>query len=94
MTREEIQNKIVAFLKERNAKKIGVFGSFARREDVAESDIDVLVSFRDGVSLFDLVGMELDLSDLVGKKIDLVEEEGVDRRLKPYVERDLKILYQ
>lgn len=94
MTREEIQKNIVEFLKARNAKKIGLFGSFARNEETEKSDIDVLVSFREGVNFFDLVGMELDLSDLVGKKIDLVEEEGINKRLKPSVERDLQILYQ
>lgn len=94
MTREEIQKNIVEFLKARNAKKIGLFGSFARNEETEKSDIDVLVSFREGVNFFDLVGIELDLSDLVGKKIDLVEEEGINKRLKPSVERDLQILYQ
>lgn len=93
MTREEIQKNIVDFLKNHNATKIGIFGSFARREDTEKSDIDVLVSFKGDISFLDLVGLELDLSDILGKKVDLVIEDGIYPTLKPYVERDLQILY-
>lgn len=94
MSREEIQRSIVDFLKEHNAKKVGIFGSFARGEDTAESDIDILVSFKDDISFLDLVGLELDLSDILGKKVELVMEDGVNPMLKRFIESDLEILYR
>jgi predicted nucleotidyltransferase len=39
------------------AEVIGIFGSYARGEEKAGSDVDVLVNFDDGATLFDLVGL-------------------------------------
>jgi len=43
-----------------------VFGSVARGEDTATSDIDFLVDLDDGVGLFDLIGLERELRELLG----------------------------
>lgn len=47
------------------AEIVGVFGSYARGEARSRSDVDVLVHFLEGASLFDLVG----LADFLEKKI-------------------------
>lgn len=56
----------------RNADKVYVFGSCARKEDTPESDIDILADFNSRASLFDQAGLELDLSELLGCAVDVV----------------------
>ena len=48
-----------------------VFGSVARGEATATSDLDVLVDFDAGRSLFDLAGFEHALEDFLGCKVDV-----------------------
>ena len=49
------------------AEIIGVFGSFVRNEQKQTSDIDLLVRFLEGASLFDFIGLANFLED----KLDL-----------------------
>ena len=57
----------------RGAHSIHVFGSVARREERADSDIDFLVEFEPGRSLTDLSGLQLDLAELLGREVHVVE---------------------
>jgi uncharacterized protein len=62
--------------------KIGIFGSFARREERPESDVDVLVTFQEGKKTFDnFMGTKFYLEDIFGRKVDLV----TDAALKPLI---------
>ncbi len=70
------------------AVNIRVFGSVARGEDTAESDVDLLVDFDHPHSLLERVGLTLDLQDLLGKRVQVVTEPA----LHPYL-RD-RILQQ
>lgn len=94
MNRTEINNTIVSCLSKYNPAKIGVFGSFARNENTKDSDIDILVDFIDPISFLDFVGIEQELSEILGIKVDLVTGRSVDPKLKKYIERDLKIIFE
>lgn len=94
MSNNEIQNIIVEELKKHSASYIGIFGSFARNEMNESSDIDVLVEFKGRISLLDLVGFEIELSEQLGRKVDLVTRGAVYPKLWPYIQKDLKVLYQ
>ena len=86
-----IVKKNNTFLKERfGVKKIGVFGSVARGEAKEKSDVDVLVEFESTKKNFDNF-MELCffLEDLFGKKVDLITTSGLDKYIRPYVEREV-----
>jgi uncharacterized protein len=50
----------------------GVFGSVARGEDRADSDVDLLVTLSTGVGLFDLGRLAGELQELLGARVDLV----------------------
>jgi predicted nucleotidyltransferase len=73
------------------AEIIGIFGSYVRSEQKRGSDLDVLVKFYEGATLFDLVGLALFLEEKLGiKKVDVVpydaiREEIRDRILKEAV---------
>ncbi|HMR50246.1 MAG TPA: nucleotidyltransferase domain-containing protein [Arachnia sp.] len=56
-----------------------VFGSVARGEAGPDSDIDLLVEFLPGASLFDLVAVELELEELLGRSVDVMSVNSVGR---------------
>lgn len=59
---------------------IAVFGSVARREDRADSDVDFLVRFAPDSSLLDLIRLQDELSDLLGIPVDVVSEAALKPR--------------
>lgn len=67
------------------AEVVEIFGSYARGEEKEGSDIDVLVKFGEGASLFDFTGLEFYLEDLFGVPVDVVSE----RDLNPIVKDDM-----
>jgi predicted nucleotidyltransferase len=62
---------------------LGLFGSYVRREQRPESDIDLLVAFDDPPSLLKFIELENYLTDLLGVKVDLVLKDA----LKPMIEK-------
>lgn len=75
-------------------ERIGIFGSFARGENNADSDLDILIQLKERISLLKLVQIEQELSDKLGIPIDLVTENSLKNpRLKRAVERDLIRIY-
>jgi len=77
MQKQEIFKKVVSILKRYGAKKIAIFGSYARDEAKPESDIDILVAFSERKSLLDLVVIEQELSDVLSVKADLLTEKSI-----------------
>ncbi len=55
------------------ARNVRVFGSVARGEARADSDVDFLVELEPGRSLIDLSGLILDLGEALGRVVDVVE---------------------
>lgn len=86
-----IVKKNKTFLKERfGVKKIGVFGSMVRGEANEESDVDVLVEFESTKKSFDnFMELSFFLEDLFAKKVDLITTSGLDKYVRPYVEREV-----
>lgn len=67
---------------------LAVFGSRTRDDASAESDLDLLVTFDPEASLFDLVGLELDLGDRFGIKVDVVTPASIKPRLRERILND------
>jgi predicted nucleotidyltransferase len=76
---------ILRIATKRGASNVRIFGSIARGEADAESDIDLLVDLEPGRSLFDLGGLLMDLQDLLGHKVDVVTEKGLRERIREHV---------
>ena len=66
-------------------EKIGIFGSSARGDMSAESDIDVYVDYDETPSLLDIVDLENYLSDVLKEKVDLVPRECIRPELAKYI---------
>jgi predicted nucleotidyltransferase len=58
---------------------MALFGSVLSEDFGEDSDIDVLVSFKDdaGWGLFDFVDMIDELGGIFGRKVDLVEKDSL-----------------
>ena len=69
---QQLREEIYRIARSHNAEKVYVFGSCARREETPDSDVDFVADFREHTTLFDVVGLELDMSDLLGRPVDVV----------------------
>ncbi|MEM6835546.1 MAG: nucleotidyltransferase family protein [Cyanobacteria bacterium P01_C01_bin.120] len=70
------------------ASNIRVFGSVARGEAHADSDIDLLVDLEPGRSLLDHIGLMQDLADLLGRSVDVVETDTLHEVIRDQVLED------
>jgi predicted nucleotidyltransferase len=60
-------------------RELGVFGSYVRGEQTENSDLDVVVDLGEGIGLFELAGLQQDLSDALGVRVDLVMKGALKR---------------
>ena len=74
------RDEILALAEQHGAYNVRVFGSVARGEARSGSDVDLLVSVRENVSMFDLVGLWLDLQDLLDCDVSLITDDDHPRR--------------
>lgn len=74
------REEILGLARSYGAYNVRVFSSVARGEAKPDSDVDFLVSAEPGVSMFDLVGLWLDLKELVGHEVSLVTDDELPRR--------------
>lgn len=94
-TRELLHEKreeILALAEKHKAYNVRVFGSVVRGEDTAESDVDLLVAFREDASLFDRIRLLNDLEDLLGRKVDVVRDDSVHWFIRNQVLREAEAL--
>ena len=79
----EIKIKINPILKKNGVKRAAIFGSYARGEETKKSDIDILIEYGDDdKSLFDLVGLQIELEEKLKKKVDLGEYSTIRPQIK------------
>ena len=64
------------------ARSVQVFGSAARGQARADSDLDLLVDLAPGGSLLDLIAIEQDATEILGRKVDVVTLDSVSPYLR------------
>jgi predicted nucleotidyltransferase/DNA-binding XRE family transcriptional regulator len=70
---------------QRGAHNVRVFGSVARGEDTASSDVDLLVDLDDEVGLVALAGLTRELTELLGVNVDVVPADTLKRGIRDEV---------
>jgi hypothetical protein len=75
------------------AKALFLFGSVARDEASAKSDVDILVEFDSKRGLFDFIGLKNYLEDLLGCKVDLVTKDALHKALKKKILQEAKYVF-
>jgi len=71
---------------------VRLFGSCARGEDTAESDVDLLVKPGEGAGGFDLGGFLMDVQDLLHRKVDVVTERALHPLIRKRVMQEAQPL--
>ena len=99
MNRDEIISsmifkKISSTLASYGAKRVSVFGSYAKGEANPESDVDVIVEFSGRKSLFDIVGIEQELSEALDIKADLLTEKSISPYLIDRIKKEMVVIYE
>ena len=72
------RDEIYAIARRHKAEKLWVFGSCARREERPDSDVDLLVDFKEGASLFTASKLKSTLGNLLGCDIDVVSSRCIE----------------
>ncbi|NJO03421.1 MAG: hypothetical protein HC880_18610 [Bacteroidia bacterium] len=95
LSREAIIQKIRGYFKENPVEKAWLFGSFAHNEPRYDSDLDILVRFKqpNQLDIFDYITLVQDLEEISGRKVDLVEEGFLLTHVQENVEREKVLIY-
>lgn len=70
-------------------KDLSLFGSVARDEAGPQSDVDVLVTYAEPVTLRAFMGLKTELERRLGMPVDLLTPGAIKSRLRAAIERDL-----
>jgi len=83
---KEIKTKLETLNKEIK----GIFGSYVRGTQKKKSDLDVLVKFYRGATLFDLVGLAIFLEEKLDiKNVDVVPYDAVREEIKEKILKEV-----
>lgn len=75
-------------------KFVGLFGSQARGDAKRDSDVDLLVDFENKITFIDLMKAEEDFKKALKKDIDLLTRGAIHPKIKKYIIKDLKTIYE
>jgi len=89
---EDIKYKIIPILKRYDVRRAALFGSFVRGEQREDSDIDILVEFKDGKSLLDLAGLKIELEEALGRKVDVLTYNSLHPLLRDKILQEQKVI--
>lgn len=91
LTRELVQENRAAILRvaqRYGASDVRIFGSVARGDATADSDLDLIVRFEPSRSLLDHGGLVMDLRELLGIRVDVIDEDAMRSRFREHVMRE------
>ena len=88
-TIDEIRRKVAAPMARYGVVRASVFGSVARGDATADSDVDFLVEFEKGRTLVDLSGLRLDLCEILGRAVDVATQGSLRPKLRDQILREL-----
>ncbi len=93
---QEMIPKIQQYLASQPIEKAWLFGSCSRGEETPNSDVDLLVRYKDSdaMSLFDIAGIMVSLKEIVKKPVDLIEEDCLLPFAQKSANRDKILIYE
>lgn len=91
---KQIKDIVKSYFSKEPVSKVYLFGSYARKQATKSSDIDLLIYCDKTLSLFTIGGYKSDLEKLTGTGIDVIPENSLDPLVKPYIQKDLMIVYE
>ncbi len=90
------KEQIAEFCRKNHINKLAFFGSILRDDFRPDSDIDVLVTFDRSVpiTLFDIAGMEIELTEMIGRKVDLRTPGDLSKYFRDQVVAEAEVQYE
>ena len=92
-TLDEIREIVSKRAAQYGAKRVYLFGSYARGDMTDSSDIDLRIDKGD-IRGFQLAGFLLDLEDTLGVPVDLIPTTSLDQRFLESIRDDEVLLYE
>ncbi|MDZ7778675.1 MAG: nucleotidyltransferase family protein [Gemmatimonadota bacterium] len=86
--------RLAELCKKHDVRVLKLFGSAVRGDDRPDSDIDLLVEFEGDKSLFDLIGLELELEEFLGRDVDLLTEPALSPYLRDRILASTSVIYE
>lgn len=93
LEREDISYAVVDLAKEYGAKRVSLFGSYARGEATPESDVDLLLE-KGTIKGVGVLDFQDDLAERLGRPVDVVTTAGASERFLDRISRDAIVLYE
>jgi uncharacterized protein len=92
---ESNAKKIAEICRRHGVKELAVFGSAVREDFRADSDVDLLVDFCDGVrvTFLTLGRLKVALTDALRREVDLVPKNSVKPAIREKILASAKVLY-
>lgn len=89
------QAAVEAFCRKHGLRRLSLFGSVLRDDFRPDSDVDVLVEFRQGVraGYLTIAAMERELSQLLGRRVDLRTPAELSRYFRDDVLQAAEVRY-
>ena len=98
MTSDKLSNPLLGRIREQRAEileiaarhkalDVRLFGSVLRGENAQGSDVDFLVRFQREHSIWDEIGLMIELEELLGQKVDIAVEERLKEAYRPHILR-------
>jgi predicted nucleotidyltransferase len=82
MDLQQKRTQIMQIAARYGAHNLRLFGSVARGDDSAGSDVDLLVEMEPDRSLLDIVGLGQDLEELLHRKVDVLTDASLHPALR------------
>lgn len=98
MTKARIEipkDQLTAFCRKNGIQSLSLFGSVLGDDFGPDSDVDILVEFKDGarIGLIKLTRLEFELSEIIGRKVDLNTPGFISKYFRSRVMSEKEIQY-
>lgn len=87
-TLQRQKEEISAIASRYHAENVRLFGSVARGDDATDSDIDFLVDFQPGSTLFDQAALIDALTTRLGRKVDVISSRALNKHLAQKIRQE------
>ena len=92
--REKIIQQIQDYFTDTAVRRVSLFGSLARNEFDSTSDVDLLMEVDEPIGYLKIIEYKLALEEFLHRKVDLLTPEGISPKIRPYIQKELKLIYE
>ena len=94
MTIIDIKKRSTPIFQQYGVTYAALFGSFARGEETAKSDIDFIIKLGEPMGMFKYMEFIEGLEKSLKRRVDIVTDKSINKHIKPYILSDLKTIYE